>query len=399
MLNHAIQTDVRQRKMETSVQKRVMNALASMADENGEVNRSLAEIALKAQACTKTVVNALHKLANQGEILILNRQRVKGHYRINKLPDTEKPRIDSLRTPIVEAIRLLPLPVRVSVIFQALGKYASRSGNNIFPSVKTIVRDTGYSKLTIQETIRWLLRVGLIAPDKDCINPKYQSRSGYKIPGWNANAQLLTISEELIGQIKTLHRRRHKRYWEKLEEVEATEAGQDDSTWLEDHSFDLAGYQHNDEQWFEDESESEAQGEEERTPSMEDAAPAAKEHDPVPQDIQSEEPAPAAAEDYLPEPQDIQGEREEGPTPLPFIRPGTHSEMFRIALRPQRKPVPITLKQYHDAMKAIQPHLDIVERHDNGLAPVDEGTLKKSLAILSFYERTITLYEQQVQRE
>jgi hypothetical protein len=32
-----------------------------------------------------------------------------------------------------------------------------------------------------------------------------------------------------------------------------------------------------------------------------------------------------------------------------------------------------------------------VENHDNGTSPVDESTLKKSLAILSFYERTIII--------
>jgi hypothetical protein len=402
MLNHAIQTAVREREMEVPIHKRMMDTLAALADENGEILQSSPEIAAHAKASKVTTLRVLHELHDRGDITILNPQRVRGHYRINHLPTEEKPRIDSLRMSIADAIRRLPLPVSISFIFQALAKYASRSGNNIFPSVKTLMRDTCYTKKTIQLTVRWLLCTDFIRVDPDCINPKYQARGGYLIPGWNANAQMLMITPEQIEQIKVLHRQHNRQYWEKLEEGKTPEASlQDASTWLEEHSLDLDldACENEDEQWFDNDGE--VQDEEELSVEEEESVPAAAVRSALLdiQDDGKEELAPTAEEQ-----EEGQGngeeEREEQRAPIPFLRPRQQrpSEMFRAAMRPQRKPVPITPKQYHAARKAIEPHMDIVENHDNGTTLVDEATLRKSLAVLSFYERTITLYEEQQQQ-
>ncbi len=193
--------------MKTPVQKRVLQTLISLADEKGEVYRSLPEIALRAQACRRTVIEVLHKLAELGEVEILNPQRVKGHYRINHLPTKDKPPISSRRMLIAEAIQVLPLPVRVSVIFQALAQHVKRGGYIIPSSIPLLINDTGYSQSIIQETLRWLLRAGLIAQDE----------IGYKIPGWDHKAKRLMVSEEQIEQIKTFHRHRQRSYWQRKE--------------------------------------------------------------------------------------------------------------------------------------------------------------------------------------
>jgi len=373
LINHAIQTYVRRRPLDTPVQKRILQALAGLADENGEINRSLPEIAARAQACRKTVIRVLHELADLEEILILNTQRVRGHYRINHLPGDEKPRIDSLRMPIVEAIRLLPLPVRVSVIFQAMAKYASRQGNNIFPSLKTLMRDTGYCKPIIQETVRWLLRTGFIQLDKDCINPNYQARAGYLIPGWNANAQLLLISEEQIDQIKVLYRHHNQHYWARQGGEEAgQDQKQEDLTWLEDHSFDFDEYES---------GNSAALGEE-----TED------------QELVEDEPVPDA-EEQVSAPQNPQEEKESAAA-LPSIKPQVPpSEMIRAVLSPQhRRNIAVSLTSYHTARKAMQQHLDIIADHESGQVPIDEATLQKSLTIVGFYQRTIDAYELQCEQ-
>ena len=367
MINHAIQTDVRKRPLDTPVQKRVLQTLAALADENGEVYRSIPDIAARALACPRTVLRVLHELADQGEILILSSERVRGHYRINSLPDNEKPPVDSLRMPIADAIRLLPLPVRVSVIFQALSKYASRTGNNIFPSVRTLMRDTGYSKQIVQETLRWLLQTNFIAPD-DCVNPNYQMRTGYKIPGWHPLSPILTIDKAQIEQIKALYRRRHRGYWGDQEE----EAGQDESNWLEDHSFDFDEYNLGNTIQLDDDEGEELGGE-----------------------ASTEEPVSAQQN-----PQEVEAEEEDA-APLPFLKPETPpSDMIRAVLAPHRRNTAISLKSYHAAIEAMQLHLDLIEAHESGEAPVDEATLKKSRTIINFYQRTIDTYEQQFsQRE
>jgi DNA-binding transcriptional regulator YhcF (GntR family) len=195
--------------METPIQKRVLQVLIDLADENGEVHQSSPEIATQAKASKITILRVLHELADLGEISILNQQRVKGHYHINNLPDGEKTRFDLLRMEIIEIIRALPLPVRVSVIFQMLIRYTSRSGN-IFPSIKILMKDTGYSKVTIQETMRWLHQAKLITPDEDYINPNDQSQTAYKVPGWNAKARSIQIDETQIEQINVLYRQRNQ---------------------------------------------------------------------------------------------------------------------------------------------------------------------------------------------
>ena len=241
MLNHAIQTAVRPRQVETPLQKRVLQALATLADEHGEIHYSLAEICSRAQCSENSVMKALHQLADLGEIAIHSGKRQRGNYHINDLPADKKPKIDSIRSEIVNQIRLLPLPVRISVIFQALASYASRTGNNIFPSEATIARDTGYSSRVVRETVKWLIEVEMLALDADCINPKYQARKGYKIPGWNRQAGLLTITEEQISQIKQLYQSRHRSYYGIPSAAGASEISLDqalDEVWPEREEMD-----------------------------------------------------------------------------------------------------------------------------------------------------------------
>jgi hypothetical protein len=50
-----------------------------------------------------------------------------------------------------------------------------------------------------------------------------------------------------------LHHQRNKWYWEKQEELKTAEAGQDDSTWLEEHCQDLEALEasaHNDDDFW-----------------------------------------------------------------------------------------------------------------------------------------------------
>ncbi len=375
MINHAIQTDVRQRHLETPVQKRVLMALASLSNENGEVNRSIPELCTVAQACPHTIMRVLRELEELEEISILSVQRVRGHYRINRLPNEDKPRIDSIRTPIADAIRMLPLPVRISEIFRALAKYASRSGNNIFPSLKTISRDTCYSEKVVRETVHWLLVVGFIAPD-ECVNPKYQTRSGYKIPGWNFLTQQLAISDEQVEQIKALYRQRHNRYWVERKNIKAGQAQasasaqEDEVTWLEDHSFDFDEYQGSDGAQFDEDSDE---------PVKEELAAAEEETVAtiVPAALDYNQPAPP-------------------PTPT---TPGDRVRLLIHANR-ARMPRTVDLAQYNAAIEAIQPHLALLDDHRSGRIVADPGALKKAEAMIAFYRRTIETYEAQlVQRE
>jgi len=194
--------------LKTPVQKRVLQILINLADENREVHQSLPEIVMQAQASRNTVIRVLHELADQGDISILNPQRVKGHYRINNELTKDKPSTKPTTPPIVDAIRLLPLPVRVSVIFQALARRGNRSGSIIPSSIPLLMDDTGYSQSIIQETLRWLLRASLIVQDE----------GGYKISGWDRKAKRLVVSEEQVEQIKTFHHQRQHFYWKSREQ-------------------------------------------------------------------------------------------------------------------------------------------------------------------------------------
>lgn len=362
MINHAIMTDVRQRPVDSHTQKRILKALASVADEDGYIDRSIPELCVVTQASENTVIRILHELAGLDHISILSTPRCRGRYRINQLPEGDKPRIDSIRTPILEAIRLLPLPVRISEIFRALAAYASRNGDNIFPSFKTIVRDTCYSEKVVRETVRWLLVAGFIQIDKDCINPKYQARTGYKIPGWHALSGQLAISDEQIEQVKRLYQLRHRKYYG-LDESDAP--GQDDVTWLEDQGFDFDDY-HQGDQGDGDRVEEELTGESEDELAEEETAA-------------SVEPA-ALADDQ--------------PSPAPSL--DSPSDRVRLLLHANRaRPRTVNLAQYNAALEAIQPHLDVLHEHESGGA-VDPSALRKAEAMIAFYWPTIEAYEEQL---
>ena len=211
---YAVQTAVRKADCETATQKCVMHALARLSNETGEVLRSTKIIANVARVCQDVVIKVLHQLATLKKIRILSQGNETGHYQILGLPTQADTKIDSFRMEIADAVRLLPLPPRVSRIFQAFAVYSSKNGNNIFPALETIQHDTKYSMKVVRETLRWLLLTGMMAEDADCINGKYQSRTGYKIPGWNALAGTLSISDEQIQQITLLHKQRNRRYYE-----------------------------------------------------------------------------------------------------------------------------------------------------------------------------------------
>ncbi len=365
MLNRAIVTDVRQRPLDTHTHKRILQALARLADENGYVDRPLPDICTAARASENTVIRILHELEALGEISILSSPRVRGRYRILRLPDDPTPRLASIRTDIIEAIRLLPLPVRIATIFAALAAYASRNGDNIFPSLKTIQRDTCYSEKVVRETVRWLLRAGFIEADKGCINPKYQARIGYRIPGWHALAGQLAISDDQIEQIKRLYQLRHRKYYG-LDESVAPD--QDDVSWLEDQGFDFDGYQ--------------GDGEEAPTESVEDE---------LMDDVEDQGFAP-------------QGD-EEAPTALDYNQPApppslaSPGERVRLLLHANRaRPRTVNLAQYNAALDAIQPHLDVLHEHESGGA-VDPSALKKAEAMIAFYWPSIELYEEQISQQ
>ena len=210
---YAVQTAVRRSDCETATQKCVMHALARLSNETGEVLRSTKMIASVAQTCVRVVKRVLHELAALKKIRILSQGKQTGHYQILGLSTLEEKKIDSFRMEIADAVRLLALPTRVSRIFQAFAVYSSKNGNNIFPAIETIQHDTKYSMKVVRETLRWLLLTGMMAEDTDCINGKYQARTGYKIPGWNTLAGTLSVRDEQIQQIVSLYEQRHRQYY------------------------------------------------------------------------------------------------------------------------------------------------------------------------------------------
>lgn len=411
MLNHAVATAVRSRTLETHMQKRVLAALASFADETGMVHHALPDICTLAQASKKTVIQTIHQLAELRELDIHSCPGQRGHYQIKHLPERKK--IDSFRTPIMHAIRSYrELPTRVSIIFQALAAYAGRQGNNIFPSAKTIARDTGYAIKTARETVRWLLRAGILAQDTDCVNHKYQSRSGFKIPGWNAEQESLMLWPEQLDEIKLLYQSRHRKHYglddQEQQEEQTLEATLNDIWPNEEQVSQLVPEEPGDTEfwssdqnrtdWVNDDNseeiEEEAKIEEDQTPEInQDIVTEAEKN----QGEQIEQEQNGQIVRFVPgdEPRKLRPPRDYDAMLQhinPMYRDRERADMIRVQLRESIRPrreITVTLKQYQQALDQVAYHQTVLAQS------TDTSEHRKSEALLKYYQLTVDRYEQQ----
>lgn len=205
MRNYGILTYIRSIGGLREKQKIILLAIGAFSDESGLAVCSVPQIAHEASVSEATVLRVLPQLSRYFSTLSGSGQR--GRYQIH-LP--EKPiKTQSIRSEILYAISELPLHHREKTILKAWAAYATKRGSNIFPSVETISRDTGYCKQTIVESTKWLVQTDFLQAC-ECKAPGGAVRKGFCLPSWDCSTKIFHVTQEQLSAIRQLRAKRHK---------------------------------------------------------------------------------------------------------------------------------------------------------------------------------------------